>query len=95
MELLEIYIYGKYNKKMSLCNREEKIYECDSFALEFKNGSSISAIAHIDKNGYYFNILALYKNGKIYRNFRFHKKYVAIVRDNIFEYYKKLNKVEF
>lgn len=89
MEIKDIYIFGKYYKNMALCGRKEKIYECDQFAIELTNGISITAIAHIDKNGYYFNIIRIINNGKIYRNSRYFIKYITLVRDSIYEYYQK------
>lgn len=92
MEIKDIYIFGKYTKKMSLCNKAEKEYICDNFAINLENNIGINAIAHIDEDGFYFNILAIYNNGKIYRNNRYFTKYITITRDNIFNYYNGKNK---
>lgn len=85
---------GLYYKGKNNSNGAEIIEEYDNFNIEIDKKISINAIAKIDKNGYYFNILAVYKNNRIYRGQRFHIKYIHIVRDIIFEYYKKNNMVE-
>lgn len=88
MNIKEIYIFGKIYRKMSLCGRPEKIYKCDNFSIKLDNGIEINAIGCLNDDGYYFNILAVYKNNKIYRNFKYHRKYIILVRDGIFDYYK-------
>lgn len=87
MKVKDIYIFGKYTKKMSLCNKAEKEYICDNFAINLENNIGINAIAHISEEGFYFKILAVYNNGKIYRNNRYFTKYVTLIRDSIFNYY--------
>lgn len=89
MELEKIDQIGKCYKNMSLCGREEKMYKCDIFILEFNDTAKIHAIGYIDNDGFYFNIWKVYKNGKNYRNSRYFTKYVTLVRDNIFNYYNK------
>ena len=93
MELKRIWVFGKYHKNMQLGNYGVKIYECDNFSLDFVDNSSINAIAYIGEEGFYFHIISLHKNGKIYRSHRFHKKYMTIVRDSIFDYYENKSKV--
>ena len=88
MNIKEIYIFGKFYKKMSLNGRPEKIYKCDNFSIKLDDGIEINAIGYLNDDGYYFNILAVYKNNKIYRSPKYHLKYIILVRDGIFDYYK-------
>ena len=90
---MKINRIGTYYKGKKSENGGEIIEEFDNFNIELDN-VGINAIAKIDKNGYYFNILAVYKNNRIYRGQRFHIKYINIVRDIIFEHYRQNNMVE-
>lgn len=83
---------GSYFKGKRLPNGAEMVEKFDNFNIELDN-VGINAIAKIDNDGYYFKILAVYRNGKIYRGQRFHTKYIATVRDTIFEYYEKNGQV--
>lgn len=83
---------GTYFKGKKLENGAEMIEKYDNFFIEIEN-ATVNAIAKIDKEGYYFNILAVYRNGRIYRGQRYHIKYMTTVRDIIFEYYKENNLV--
>lgn len=92
MNVKEIFIVGKYNKQMSLCGDKEKIYVCDNFVINLENDVGINAIAHLDKEGYYFNILKVVNKDRWYKNSKYFTKYITLVRDSIFEYYKKNGK---
>ena len=95
-KMYEINKIGMYYKGKNSSNGAEIIEEYDNFNIEvMENGNKIgiNAIARISENGYYFNILAVYKSGKIYRGQRYHIKYITTARDIIFEYYKAENKV--
>lgn len=91
MDVKEIYIFSKYYKNMLLCgNKREKIYKCDNFAIILENNIIINAIGFISKaDGFYFEILSIKNNNKIYRSPRYYLKYLCTVRDSIFEYYRK------
>lgn len=83
---------GSYFKGKSLPNGAEMVEKFDNFNIELDN-VGINAIARINDDGFYWDILAVYKNNRIYRGQRFHIKYIATVRDTIFEYYEKNGQV--
>ena len=76
-------VYDNFNIEIDTENMGEKVGE------KMSEKVGINAIGKIDENGYYFHVLAIYKNGKIYRAERYHIKYITLVRDIIFEYYKE------
>ena len=90
MQVKNVYKFGEYYKKMQLCGHKEKIYKCDNIAIELDNDTAINVIGNFE-NGFYFDILKVYKNGKIYTARRYHYKYMTLVRDILFKYYN--NKV--
>lgn len=65
--------------------------KCDVLSIKIKENETIvtiTAIANLD-NGFYNQIKTVTKNGKIYNAQRYHYKYIPIVQDMIFEYYKE------
>jgi hypothetical protein len=93
---VELNRIGQYFKGKKIEDGAEMLEVYDNFNIEImENGNKIgiNAIADIKEKGFYFDILAVYRNGKIYRGKRYHRKYIVTVRDVIFEYYKAENKV--
>lgn len=93
---VELNRIGQYFKGKKTDNGAEILEVYDNFNIEIMekgNKIGINAIADIKEKGFYFDILAVYRNGKTYRGKRYHRKYIITVRDVIFKYYEVENKV--